>query len=176
MTFDAGFDNRRNVRLYRDVVSPETNFDDTYRQGAWAGVALRPARRFRLGFDTRFSSGGSTGSANSYTLSLGVDRLARLGATLRTRTTYYTNPLLHGWLQSAALGFDPGTRLHCEVNGGVRSEHDPAADPASSTVTWIGTDVDLTLARAWYVMASATRQRGGVDAYDQLFGGLSFRF
>ncbi len=176
VTLDAGFDNRRNVRLYRDVVSPETNFDDTYRQGAWAGVSLRPARRLRVGLDTRLSSGGSTGTANSYTLSLGVDRLSGLGASLRTRTTYYTNPQLHGWLQSAALGFDPGTRLHFELNGGVRSERDPAADPAASSVTWIGTDLDITLARAWYVMVSATRQRGGVDAYDQIFGGLSFRF
>jgi hypothetical protein len=176
VTLDAGFDNRRNVRLYRDVVSPETNFDDTYRQGAWAGVSLRPARRFRVGLDTRRSSGGSTGDANSYTLSLGLDRVSALGAAVRTRTTYYTNPQLRGWLQSAAIGFDPGTRVHFELNGGLRSERDPAADPATSAVTWIGTDLDVTLARAWYVMVSATRQRGGVDAYDQIFGGLSYRF
>src|SRR6266849_6303890 len=51
VTLDGGFDNRRNVRLYRDVVSPETAFDDTYRQGAWAGVWLQLSRRYRLGFD-----------------------------------------------------------------------------------------------------------------------------
>lgn len=176
VSFDAGFDNRRNVRLYRDVVNPETNFDDTNRQGAWAGVSLQPSRRFRVGFDTRLSSGGSAGTANSYTVSLGLDRITGLGASLRTRSTYYTNPQLHGWLQSAALGFDPGTRVHFELNGGVRSERDPAADPARTTATWMGVDLDVTLQRAWYVMMSATRQRGGLDSYDQIFGGLSYRF
>ena len=176
VSFDAGFDNRRNVRLYRDVVNPETNFDDSNRQGGWAGISLQPSRRLRVGFDTRLSSGGSAGTATSYTVSLGADRITGLKANLRTRTTYYTNPQLHGWLQSAALGFDPGTRVHFELNGGVRSETDPAADPARTTATWMGADLDVTLQRAWYAMVSATRQRGGLDSYDQLFAGLSYRF
>ena len=176
VTLDGGFDNRRNVLLYRDVVNPETNFDDTYRQGAWGGISFRPVQRLRVGFDARVSSGGSSGNATSYTASLALDRLPRLGASLRTRTTYYVNPQLTGLLQSATVGFDPGTRLHIELNGGIRTERDPMADPARTTATWVGADVDVTLARAWYVMASATRQRGGVDGYDQLFGGLSFRF
>ena len=176
VTLDAGFDNRRNVLLYRDVVNPETNFDDTYRQGAWGGISFRPTRRLRVGFDARVSSGGLTGKANSYTASFAADRLTRLGVSLRTRTTYYVNPQLKGLLQSAAFGVDPGTRLHLEFNGGVRSERDPTADPARTTATWVGVDADLTLARAWYLMASATRQRGGLDGYDQIFTGLSFRF
>jgi hypothetical protein len=43
-------------------------------------------------------------------------------------------------------------------------------------VTWVGADLDLTLARAWYGMLSATRQRGGLDGNDQLYGGVCFRF
>jgi hypothetical protein len=43
-------------------------------------------------------------------------------------------------------------------------------------VTWVGADVDVTVAHAWYLMLSATEQRGGVDGYDQVYGGLSFRF
>jgi hypothetical protein len=176
VALDAGFDNRRNVLLYRDFVNPETNFDDTYRQGAWGGISVRPTRRLRVGFDARVSSGGLTGTANSYTASIAADRLTRRGMSLRTRTTYYVNPQLTGLLQSAALGVDPGTRLHLELNGGVRSERDPRAVPARTTATWVGLDADLTLARAWYILASATRQRGGVDGYDQIFTGLSFRF
>jgi len=176
VTFDGGFDNRRNVLLYRDVVNPETNFDDTYRQGVWGGVSFRPVPRWRIGVDARASSGGSGGRADAYTMSLAGDRLTRFGVSLRTRTTYYVNPQLTGVLQSLTLGVDPGTRLHVELNGGVRSERDPTADPARTTATWVGLDVDVTLARSWYVLASATRQRGGLDGYDQLFSGLSFRF
>jgi hypothetical protein len=176
VTLDGGFDNRRNVLLYRDVVTPETNFDDTYRQGAWGGITVRPSRRWRVGFDARVSHGGSTGTANSYTASLGADRIPGLGVSLRSRTTYYVNPQLTGLLQSVALVADPGTRFHIELNGGIRAERDPAADPARTTATWVGIDADVTLARAWYLLASATRQRGGLDGYDQLFGGLSVRF
>jgi hypothetical protein len=176
LTLNAGFDNRRNVRLYRDVVNPETAFDDTYRQGAWAGMWLQLARRFRLGLDARFSGGGPAGGANSYTLSFSADRLTRMAMGLRTRTTYYTAPHLSGVLQSAALGFAPGDRLRLELNGGLRAEQDAQVGPGTVAVTWVGTDADVTLARAWYVMVSATRQRGGVDGYDQIFAGLSFRF
>jgi hypothetical protein len=176
VTLDAGFDSRRNVRLYRDVTNPETAFDDAYRQGAWAGVGVQVTRRFRLGLDARSSSGGPAGHADSYTLSFGAERLTRLGVNVRTRSTRYTNPVLSGWLHATTLSVEPGSWLHLELNGGLRAERDPLADPANFSVTWVGADVDVTLARAWYAMVSATRQRGGVDGYDQVYGGLSFRF
>jgi hypothetical protein len=95
---------------------------------------------------------------------------------VRTRTTRYVKPALKGWLQAATVSVEPDTRVHLEANGGVRAEQDPLADPAGFTVTWVGADVDITLARAWYLMISATEQRGGPDGYDQVYGGLSFRF
>jgi hypothetical protein len=58
----------------------------------------------------------------------------------------------------------------------LRAERDPLNDPMNSTVTWVGADLDVTLARAWYAMLSATRQRGGLDGNDQLYGGVSVRF
>ena len=39
----GGYDNRRNVRLYRDYITPETAFDDRFRRGAWAGLTCVPA-------------------------------------------------------------------------------------------------------------------------------------
>src|SRR2546425_8748931 len=85
LTLDAGFDNRRNVRLYRDVVNPETAFDDTYRQGAWMGAWLQLARQYRLGLDPRSSGGGSRGPADPFTLPLRADQLTPLGASRRAR-------------------------------------------------------------------------------------------
>jgi hypothetical protein len=139
-------------------------------------VWLQFTRRFRLGVDARSSSSGPAGHADSYTLSLGADRLTGLGMSVRTRTTRYTNPVLRGWLQVATVSVEPDPRVHLEANGGLRADRDPLADPASVSVTWVGADLDVTLARAWYLMVSATRQRGGVDSYDQIYGGLSFRF
>jgi hypothetical protein len=175
LSLDAGFDSRRNVRLYRDVVNPVTTFDDTYRRGAWVGALWRVVTPVQVGMELRSSGGGPGGRSNSYTGSLDVTRLP--GAVgVRARTTYYTTPELRGWLNAITLGADPGTRIHVGLNGGWRAEHDPLNDPTGSTVTWVGGDLDVTLARAWYLMLSATRQRGGLDGSDQLYAGVSFRF
>jgi hypothetical protein len=174
VSLDAGFDSRRNVRLYRDVVNPVTTFDDTYRRGAWVGASWRLATPVRIGMELR-TNGGPADRADSYTGSLDLTRLP-WGLDLRTRSTYYTTPALRGWLNAVTLGADPGTRLHVGVNGGWRTERDPLNDPTGTTVTWVGGDCDVTLARAWYVMFSGTRQRGGLDGSDQIYGGVSFRF
>jgi len=174
VTLDAGFDSRRNVRLYRDVVNPLTTFDDTYRRGAWVGGWWRAAAAVRIGLELRTNGGGGDRSS-SYTESLDLTRLP-WGVGVRTRTTYYTTPVLRGWLNAVTLGADPGTRLHVAINGGWRAERDPLNDPVNSSVTWVGGDVDVTLARAWYVMLSGTRQRGGLDGNDQFYGGVSVRF
>ena len=45
----TGFDNRRNVRLYRDFISPETAFDDSFREGYWGGVSVMALRHSAIG-------------------------------------------------------------------------------------------------------------------------------
>jgi hypothetical protein len=40
-TLYGGFDSRRNVRLWRDLANPETEFDDRFRQGVWGGLSVR---------------------------------------------------------------------------------------------------------------------------------------
>jgi hypothetical protein len=176
LDFHVGFDNRRNVLLYRDFVNPLTTFDDAFRQGVWAGAGLRLASHYSIGVDARQSSGGSAGQANSYTLSLGADRLARIEAGVRVRSTSYRTRQLTGWLHSAALAFEPGSRLHVEVSGGARVERDAQATPASLSIAWLGTDLDVNLARAWYLMVSASAERGGAEPTNQIYTGLSVRF
>lgn len=169
----AGFDNRRNVLLYRDVVNPVTTFDDAFRQGAWAGMYLRFARRYLVGLDARRSSGGAAGTADAVTATFGADRLAGTIVGLRARTTYYHSPALDGWLQSASLAAYPGI-MHIELSGGVRNEQERFA-VASSTISWIGGDLDVSLARVWYLMVSGTVERGP-ERTTQLYGGFNVRF
>jgi hypothetical protein len=172
----GGVDNRRSVRLYRDVITPEVAFDDSFRQGYWSGVSLAVARRYRLGVDARVSTGGTAGRAEAYTTQLGAERLTRAGLSLRARGTRYLNPILSGWLGSLTLGADPLPALHVELNGGLRRENDPRALPSTtSEVTWVGAGLDLGLGRAWYLMVSGTRE-SGLDATDQLYSALSYRF
>ncbi len=177
----AGFDNRRNVLLYRDFVNPVTAFDDAFRQGMWAGAALRWGRRYSMGIDARQSSGGPAGRANSYTLSIGADRVTPLAIGVRARSTYFHSQQASGWLNSLALAFDPGSRLHLELSGGARTERDPLAISTTQSVLWGGLDLDVNVARAWYLMLSGIAERGGGggsggDGTSQVYGGLSTRF
>ncbi|HEY6109517.1 MAG TPA: hypothetical protein VIV56_11525, partial [Gemmatimonadales bacterium] len=176
VSMTAGLDNRRNVRLYRDVVNPETVFDDAFRRGAWAGLSARTGR-FQIGLDARASAGSSIGSAGSTTLSIGADRLTGWGLSLRSRSTRYSSAAAgrRGWLQAFTVGMEPGGRGSVQVAGGWRSERSDVAG-ATATVRWVSSDLDYTLARSWLFVVSAYREQGGPEAHDLLYGGLSFRF
>ena len=173
-SLDAGFDNRRNVLLYRDVVNPETAFDDSYRRGLWGGVSIQPVRHLRLSADARTTNGVAAGRADAYTATASIDRVTPLGVSLRSRSTRYRNAELTGWLHSATFTVEPAPLLRLEVNGGSRSEQ--SATLGAVAVRWVGAGLDVTLGRAWYVMASATWQRGGMEGHNQLYSGVTFRF
>lgn len=175
LSMNAGYDNRRSVRLYRDAITPETVFDDAVRRGVWGGVALRlPGGRVAL--DARSSSGGVAGRTLAYTLSAGLNRLAGLGVGFRSRTTRYDGPRESGWLEALSLDFAPAPSVLVTLDGGLRLARDPLADPTDRTVTWLGADLDLNLGRRWYWNASVQHESGRLESNDQLYGGLSYRF
>src|SRR5882672_11761364 len=102
----------------------------------------------------------AAGRADAYTMSFSAGPVSRIGLTVRSRTTWYSSVQLTGWLQSVALGITPGGRLHLELNGGGRQELDPLVDPPTNAwVTWLGADLDLNLARAWYLVVDRKSTR-----------------
>lgn len=175
VTFNGAWDTRRRVRLYRDATDPALAFDDAYRQGVWGGVTLR-GRRVWLGGDARRSTGGSSGAATAWTTTGGIDRLTPLGLRLSGRATWYRAPDLTGRLFTGRLGADPAGPVHMEVQVGTRVEDSRLAGPASRRFTWWGGDVDVTLARSWYISLSGTREHGPDGATTQLYTGLTWRF
>jgi hypothetical protein len=62
-----------------------------------------------------------------------------------------------------------------QVAGGWRNERSDVA-PGTTTVRWVSSDFDFTLARSWLLVLSAYREQGGPGAHDLLYGGLSLRF
>jgi hypothetical protein len=175
LSLNGGVDNRRNPVLYRDVVNPATIFDDTFRQGVWAGFAVRTPRHFRLSFDARTNHDATTGTANTYTLALGAERLTPLGVSLRSRSTRYTTGPRQGWLNSVSVGLEPWGRGSIAVTSGWRIEHDSTAAPTLN-IRWMSADLDVSLARSLFAILSAYRETGGIEAHDLLYAGLSYRF
>jgi hypothetical protein len=173
----AGFDNRRSVRLYHDVIDSTAAavFDETFRRGVWTGLTVRTPRHFRASFDVRTNHDATTGTANTYTLALAVERLTSLGIGLRTRSTRYTTGPRDGWLNSVSLGLEPWGRGSVALTSGWRTEHDSTAAPALD-IRWLSADMDVSLARSLFVILSAYRETGGLEAHDLVYAGLSYRF
>ncbi|HMA40055.1 MAG TPA: hypothetical protein VKP10_08255 [Gemmatimonadales bacterium] len=173
----AGFDNRRSVRLYHDVIDSTAAavFDETFRRGVWTGLTVRTPRHFRASFDVRTNHDATTGTANTYTLALAVERLTSLGIGLRTRSTRYTTGPRDGWLNSVSLGLEPWGRGSVALTSGWRTEHDSTAAPALD-IRWLSADMDVSLARSLFVILSAYRETGGLEAHDLVYAGLNYRF
>jgi hypothetical protein len=172
----GGIDTRRSVRLYRDFVSPETEFDDRYRRGAWISADGRAGKHFDYGVSYRHSDAGAGDSADSATVTLGFRRLTPWNLDLRTRSTRYTNPQLRGWLHSLSAGADLGSRSHLEVYGGARTEEVLNNWVPEERHAWVGLDWDLFLARHWMFTATAERNEGQEEDNDQIYATVSYRF
>lgn len=175
LAFNGSYDNRRNVRLYRDFQDPGIAFDDAYRQGIAGGVSII-GRQVRLGGEVRRSDGASAGNATSWSGTFGMDRVTPLKLSFTTRGTWYSNPTLDGQLFTMRVGADPWQALHVDLNGGLRREDNPVASASVRDFTWYGLDLDLSLARAWFLSFSTQRENGPDGNTNQFYGGVTWRF
>jgi hypothetical protein len=175
---NAGFDSRRNVRLYRDVSNPITQFDDAFRKGYFAGIGFRLGNAGRLGFDARASEGTVVGTANALTGSLALFRLTPAHLLLSLRATRYTGTQSEGWLYSGVLGIPITGALRAELNGGLRNETNMLGfnGATANNLNWFGGDVEWNLTNSWFMSFSAIWEHGNSQNDTQLFGGVSYRF
>ena len=170
----GGYDNRRNVRLYRDRLTPETEFDDAYRQGAWYGAQSSITSHVHLSAEARNNAGAD--HSHSWSTSAELYRFAPLHTTLRARASSYSGGSIESRLQSGSIGFDPLPLSHLEASGGMRSTNNPLL-AGEDREYWQTLDCDVTIGRSWYVNGGWERDYGG-SAGDtrQLQAGLSWRF
>jgi hypothetical protein len=144
LNLQAGIDNRRNIRLYRDYATPEAVFDESFRQGAWAGASFSVSKHARFGLDGRATFGGADSATRTRMggvfLSLEQFTPARLG--VRGRLSRYTSPERTGCNRMGS----PATSLLDRVRGtgGLREETFPGAPDDR----WLGTDMDVVLGRS----------------------------
>jgi hypothetical protein len=185
MSFNGGYDNRRSVRLYRDATNPAIAFDDAYRQGAWGGLSLI-GHRALVSADVRFSDGAGAGKATSYTGSFGLDRFTPLHLSLTSRATWYqsrtapdslgTSLKNNGQIYTLRLGGDPWQSIHVDLEGGLRKDNNPHNSPSSSTITWYGLDLDVSLARSWFLSLSGQREKSPGFTTTLFYSSLTWRF
>jgi hypothetical protein len=172
----AGFDNRRNIRLYRDRVTPITEFDDSFREGVWAGLSVKVLPRLRIGLDGRTNSGGSAGDSDSFTLTVGASGYTSRALGIHTRATRYSNSQVEGWLYALDAGFDLSRQARLSLVAGRRDEDNLTTIPETSALNWYGLDLDVQLGRRWYLTLSGERTDGDLEEVDQYYATASYRF
>ncbi|MFN8579526.1 MAG: hypothetical protein U0163_00910 [Gemmatimonadaceae bacterium] len=175
-SINAGYDNRRSVRLYRDFITPEVAFDDAFRRGVWGGASLTMFNRVRMSVDTRQSSGGSSGRTQSTTGVFGVSRLTPLQLGFHGRYTTYTGDVAVGSLSSGSIEMSPFGTLHLEGSTGVRKDKQASADTWSPPITWQELNADVGIGRSLYLLLSAYQELGTLNKSRQTYIALSYRF
>ncbi|MGH7740458.1 MAG: hypothetical protein ACRENS_00385 [Candidatus Eiseniibacteriota bacterium] len=176
LSLNIGYDNRRNVRLYRDYVSPATEFDDLYRSGGWVGASLEGGPHMRLDGDFRQRGGSPADRSTAWSSGAQFMRMGFWNLTMRGRYSEYNSTTLISRLTSFGASVDPIGYMHLEGSGGTRSSINSGFTSASENVVWYSADLDLTLARRWYVNANLEHDKGTVSDITQEYVGLSWRF
>ena len=168
----SGYDNRRNVRLWRDRETPETEFDDRYRQGAWAGGSVDWNEL--LASSAEFRGGTGPDESKTWSVHSELHRATRWHLVLRGRWSRFTSPETGSTLWTGAAGLDPGARSHLEFSGGARSTRDEVSG-FEDTETWYGVDLDLALGQRWYLTCGYEWLTGVAGDTRQAQAGLSVR-
>lgn len=172
----AGHDDRRNVRLYRDLITPETEFDDGFRSGTWIGFTQRIKKRFRIGLDAKETDREDAEPASTYTLTLGANRISSKNLHLSYRGTHYANEFSQGDLHAlnASMALLDWARM--TLTGGLRQDTnllDPAMD---DELTWYGLAFDFNIGRQWFLQISSERTAGQFEKSSQSYLGMTYRF
>lgn len=177
-SLSGGFDSRRNVRLYRDLLTPEDVFDDRLRVGYWGGANLTIARKLRLGGDMRVRTVSGTDSlkTTAYSGYASVDRLTPLGLGFRLRGTWYDTPGRgQGRLMVGSVRLAPTSIGALEFSLGTRQEPAVRTDDRF----WSGVDAEVFLRRSWFGLVNFTKEWGRdhlTPTTELLYAGLSYRF
>ncbi len=178
LSFSGGLDSRRNVRLYRDLLTPEDVFDDRLRVGYWGGANLTIARKLRLGADMRVRTVSGTDSlkTTAYSGYASVDRLTPIGLGFRLRGTWYDTPGRGaGSLMVGSVRLAPTSLGALEFSLGTRKESNFPGDDRF----WSGVDAEVFLLRSWFGLVNFTKEWGRdglTPTTELLYAGLSYRF
>ena len=175
LAVNTGYDNRRSVRLWRDRTTPEDQFDDHFRQGAWLGASYDIARALRLSGDARASATSIPDGAWAWTASSELRRVLPVHGTVRGRWSLFDSQDVRNTLVSLSVGFDPFEAAHLEFSGGQRGTDDLQVG-TSSVARWQSVDFDMALRNRLQLTASMERTRGDFDNLLQEDVALRWRF
>ena len=125
-----------------------------------AATCGSPVKNVFVGANGRKSNGGTSGTADSYTVLGGVSGMTALNISARLRATQYKSEFLDGTLYSLGGGIDLRSWGHFELEAGQRNEKDPRGFSPDRKINWQGLNLDILLGRHWFGLFSLERTSG----------------
>jgi hypothetical protein len=171
----GGYDGRRDVRLYRDRETAETQFDDHSRQGGWGGISYSRVQKLRLDGDVRIRTGAPSDRSLTWSGLGDVGPFTSTHLHLRGRWSMFTSDAMDTRLASLGLGADPWGGLHLELTGGLRDTEDQFGG-AGARGHWYSAEADVAVLARAYLSGSIDRDVGNEGRITQLATTLSWRF
>lgn len=175
VTLIGGYDGRRNVLLARDRETPETAFDDRFREGGWAGLSIEPGWSSRVDGTARWTSGGAAGTAWAWSGALERRSIPPLDGRLSLRSSRVESDLETGWLHAATFSVRAGGSSEIAFTAGTQSMRDPFLETVRHSA-WQGVDADFGFGARWYAMLQGQRESGDEGKGTTGYAGLSWRF
>ncbi|MGE5178293.1 MAG: hypothetical protein ACM3PF_04280 [Bacteroidota bacterium] len=175
VTLMGGYDGRRNVLLARDRETPETAFDDQFRQGGWGGLSIEPGWASRLDGTARWTSGGFAGTAWAWTGSVERHSIPPLDGRLSLRSSRVESNVERGWLHAASFSVRAGGASEIALSGGFQRTRDPFLGTLTKSA-WQGLDADLGVGGRWYLQLQGQRETGDEGKATTGYAGFSWRF
>ena len=175
-TWRTGYDNRRNVRLYRDFINVAVEFDDTFRRGAWVGFTQRIKKRFRFGLDAKNSRSEKSGNADTYTFTAGTSGLSKANFSSHYRGSHYSNETVEGWLHSLNTSVSMTRHARLSATYGLREDSNLVDPTLDNRLVWYGLETDFNIGRHWFVQLSSERTTGDNVENDQSYLSMTYRF
>ena len=175
VTAVGGYDGRRNVLLARDRETPETAFDDRFRQGGWGGLSIEPGWASRLEGTARWTSGGVAGTARAWTGSAERRSIPPFDGTLSLRSSRVESDIERGWLHAASLSLGVGGASEIALSGGYQDVRDSLLGTTRKSA-WQAIDADKGIGAHWYALLQGERESGDEGTATTGYAGLSWRF
>lgn len=171
----AGWDTRRRIRLLRNRSTPETEFDDRHRRGAWITGSWRPGRPLYTTLTLRRSSRAGRTSARSATSLVRLNIPSLSWVSLSARGTQFDNGVTKGWLRSVSSRIVTTKRTEVEFSLGRRTDRGDGASE-SRTQRWVRADTELRIRSEWWLLLSLERDSGDIEKSTQIHATASWRF
>ena len=174
-TLTAGYDGRRNVLLARDRETPETAFDDRFREGGWAGLSFEPGWASRVDGTARWRSGGDAGTAWAWTGLVERRAIPPLDGRLSLRSSRVESDVETGWLHAASFAVRAGGTSEIGLSAGFQAMREPFLGTTTHS-SWQGFDADFGFGARWYAMVQGQRESGDEGDATTGYAGVSWRF